>query len=145
MPSLSNIFLFILIHQQQKIKQVNCFFSLFNKYLKRCDVHVCNMIAISFVLYVNFPLSVRYFFRLFLFHNNQTQRKVFVLNNKDTSDLHVYAYIRVSIHAYVRITVRVCVYKNTHMCVLTYAYVRINIRACAYIDTRMCVYNASAQ
>ena len=115
MPSLSNIFLFVLIHQQQKIKQVNCFFSLFNKYLKRCDVHVCNMIAISFVLYVNFPLSVRCFFRLFLFHNNQTQRKVFVLNNKDTSDLHVNVYIRVYIYGYVHITICVCAYKHTLM------------------------------
>ena len=63
--------------------------------MKRCDVRVCNMISISFVDHVNFPLSARRFFRLFLFHNNETQRKVFVLNNKDTSDTHVYAYIRV--------------------------------------------------
>ena len=73
------------------------------------------MIAISFVLYVNFPLSARSYFRLFLFHNNETQRKVFVLNNKDTSDSHVYAYIH--LYAYVRITIRVCAYKHTRMCV----------------------------
>ena len=64
MSSLSNMFLFVLIHQQLKIKQMNCFFSLFNKYMKRCDVHICNMISISFVQYVNFPLSARRFFRL---------------------------------------------------------------------------------
>ena len=117
MQSLSNIFLFVLIHQQQKIKKMNCFFSLFNKYLKRCDVRVCNMISISFAQYVNFSLSARRFVRLFLFHNNETQRHVFVLNNKDISDLHVYAYMRVYICAYMRINMRVCAYKHTRMCV----------------------------
>ena len=103
------MFLFVLIHQQLKIKQMNCFFSLFNKYMKRCDVRICNMISISFVQYVNFPLSARRFFRLgtSFFFTTMKQRKVFVLNNKDTS--HVYAYMR--------ITIRICAYNHTCMCV----------------------------
>ena len=100
---------------------MNCFFSSSNKYMKRCNVRVCNMI----LQYVNFPLSARRFFRLFLFHNNETQRKVFALNNKDTSDSHVYAYMRVYIYAYVRIT--------------------IHIHVCPYNHTRMRVKNASGQ
>ena len=106
---------------------MNCFVSLFNKYLKRCDMRVCNMISVSFVQYVNFPLLARSFLRLFLFHNNETQRNFFVLNNKDTSDSHVYAYL--------------CVYICAYVCITIYAYVRINIRICAYNHMRMCVYS----
>ena len=116
MPSFSNIFLFVLIHQQQKIKQTDELLLLVIQYLKRCDMRVCNMISVSFVQYVNFPLLARSFLRLFLFHNNETQRNFFVLNNNDTSDSHVYAYLRVYI----------CVY----VCITIYAYVRINIRMC---------------
>ena len=47
--------------------------------------------------------------------SHETQRKVFILNNKDTSDSHVYAYICIYIYAYVRITIRVYAYNYMRM------------------------------
>ena len=97
--------------------------------MKRCDVRVCNMISICFMQIFQFSLLDRRF-DSFFFTTMKHKEKIYVLNNKDTSDAHVYAYMRVYLYAYVRIGIRVCAYAHTRMCVYSYAYVRI-IRVCA--------------
>ena len=122
---LSNIFLSVQIHQQQKIKQMNCCFSLFNKYMKRCDMRVCNMISISFVQYVNFPLSDRRFFRTMKHKEKFSSWIPKTHQTRMYMCLCAYSYTRI-----VRITICVCTYLRTRMCVYSYAYVHMIIHVC---------------
>ena len=130
MSRLSNIFLFVPIHHQQKIKQMNCFFSLFNKYMERCDVHVCYMISI--MQYLNFPLSDRCF--LDSFSQQWNTKKSF----RPEYQRHIR---RACICVYARITICVCAYSYTRIRVYSCVYARILIRVCAYNQRRMCVYS----
>ena len=109
-PSLSDSFLFLLIHQQLKIKQIYCYYSLFNKYTKRCYVRVCNMILFPIYKFSVVGSSLFQTQEFFLLHNNETQMKIMVLNNKDTSRCKC-------IRVFSRMYMRVYVYKNVHMCV----------------------------
>ena len=96
-----------MIHQRLKIKQIYCYYSLFNKYTKRCDMCVCNMIVFAICKFSVVGSSLYQTQKFFLLHNNDTQMKIMVLNNKDTSDANVYAKKCTCIYAYVRIK-RVC-------------------------------------